>query len=186
MKLSEIIQARRSVRRFQAVPVEHDKIFQCLEAARLAPSACNAQPWHFIIVDDGELKKRLAEASFSGIYAGTRFAGRAPVLVAVVADPAWLPKAGGAIRKTDFHLIDIGIAGEHFVLKAAELGLGTCWLGWFDEDKAKKVLGLARAKKIEIMLAVGYPQDDPDPARHRKALEEISTFNPNVQSPQQA
>jgi len=186
MELDDIIRARRSVRRFRPDPVERDKIFQCLEAALIAPSACNAQPWHFVIVDDTELKERLAAEAFSGIYAGTRFAGRAPVLVAVVADPDWLPKAGGAIRKTDFHLIDIGIAGEHFVLKAAELGLGTCWLGWFHESKARKVLGIARGKKIEIMLAVGYPQDSPAPARQRKTLEEIYTFNPNGQQLRQA
>jgi len=186
MELNEIIQNRRSVRLYRPEPVEREKILQCLEAARLAPSACNGQPWQFIVVDDAELKNRLAGEAFSGIYAGTRFAGRAPALVAVVADPDWLPKMGGAIRKTDFHLIDIGIAGEHFVLKATELGLGTCWLGWFDETKAKKVLGLPAGKRIEIMLAVGYPQDDLVPPRQRKGLEEMSTFNPSGQQPRQA
>ncbi|MBN1369922.1 MAG: nitroreductase family protein [Dehalococcoidaceae bacterium] len=184
MELNDIIQARRSVRRYRPVLVEREKILQCLEAARLAPSACNGQPWQFIVVDDAELKNRLAGEAFSGIYAGTRFAGRAPVLIALVADPDWLPKIGGAIRKTDFHLIDIGIAGEHFVLKAAELGLGTCWLGWFDETKAKKVLKLPAGKKIEIMLAVGYPQDSPIPPRRRKALGEICTFSSSGQQPQ--
>lgn len=106
------------------------------------------------------------------------FAAKAPVLVAIISDPQWLPRAGGAIRKTDFHLIDIGIAGEHFVLKAAELGLGTCWIGWFDEVKAKNVLGITGSKKVEILLALGYPAKDSSVSpQQRKPLDEICLWN---------
>ncbi|MDD5401722.1 MAG: nitroreductase family protein [Dehalococcoidales bacterium] len=178
MELDDALKARRSIRKYSPQPVEREKIDQCLEAARLAPSACNAQPWKFIIIDDEPLKEIFAREAFSGIFRRTLFAARAPVLVVIVSDPQWLPAAGGAIRKTDFHLIDIGIAGEHFVLKATELGLGTCWIGWFDEAKAKKVLGITGSKKIEILLSVGYPAEDAiiTPQR-RKPLKDISEYN---------
>lgn len=178
MEFSEVIKTRRSVRKYSPQPVEREKILLCLEASRLAPSACNAQPWYFIVIDEPGLKEEFADEAFSGIYRGTRFAGAAPVLVAVISDPQWLPRAGGAIRKTDFHLIDIGIAVEHFVLQATGLGLGTCWIGWFDEAKAKDVLRVSGDKKVEIVLALGYPADDFMAApQKRKAVAEFSIFN---------
>ena len=182
MEFDRLLKTRRSVRRYSPQPVEREKIMLCLEASRLAPSACNAQPWHFVIIDDETLKEKFSRGAFSGIYRGTMFAARAPVLVAVISDPQWLPRAGGAIRKTDFHLIDIGIAVEHFVLKATELGLGTCWIGWFDETKAKEVLDITGSRKVEILLAVGYPADDFSAGpQKRKAVAEFSTFNTGKQ-----
>ena len=173
-----VIRSRRSVRKYLDTPVEREKITQCLEAARLAPSACNAQPWKFIVVDDPVLKAELAGQAFSGLYTVTRFAAKAPVLIAIVSDPDWLPKAGGAVRKTDFHLTDIGIAGEHFVLRATDLGLGTCWLGWFDEKKAARTLGVPAGKRVEIMLSLGYPlSNEAGEVTRRKSLEEMSSFN---------
>jgi len=178
MEFSEILTTRRSVRKYSPQPVEQEIIKQCLEAARFAPSACNAQPWKFIIIDDEAVKEKFAKEAFSGIYRGTMFAAKAPALVAIISDPQWLPRAGGAIRKTDFHLIDIGIAGEHFVLKAAELGLGTCWIGWFDEVKAKNVLGITGSKKVEILLALGYPAKNSSVSpQQRKPLDEICLWN---------
>jgi nitroreductase len=145
---------------------------------RLAPSACNAQPWKFIVVDDPDTRSKLAAEAFSGIYSISRFARQAPILIAITSSPAWLPRAGGEIRKTDFHLIDIGIAGEHFVLRAAELGLGTCWIGWFDESKAKKVLQIPPNEKIEVMLSLGYPAGEVATNRQqRKPLEQVACFN---------
>lgn len=178
MEFDKLLKTRRSVRKYSPQPVEREKIMLCLEASRLAPSACNAQPWHFIIIDDEAVKEKFAREAFNGIYRGTMFADRAPVLVAVISDPQWLPRAGGAIRKNDFHLIDIGIAVEHFVLKATELGLGTCWIGWFDEAKAKEVLQLTGSKKVEILLALGYPDENFSAGpQKRKAVAEFCTFN---------
>ena len=158
-------------------PVEKEKLLRCLESARAAPSACNAQPWKFIVVDDPGTRKHLAEAVFSGIYSINNHAARAPVLVAVVSQKgkltAWL---GNKVQGTDFHLVDIAIACEHFVLQAHELGLGTCWLGWFNARKAARVLGVPRQYKVEMLVSVGYPAGIP-PARSRKTLEEMSSFN---------
>ncbi len=178
MKVMDAIKKRRSARKYLNKPVEREKIMECLEAARLAPSACNAQPWKFIVTDETQRKNELAREAFSGIYIVTRFAAKAPVLVAIVSDPKWLPRAGGTIRKTDFHLTDIGIAGEHFVLRAAELGLGTCWLGWFDAKKAGRVLDVPAGKNVEIMLSLGYPAEEATIGNHqRKTMDEITSFN---------
>lgn len=158
-------------------PVEKEKLLRCLESARVAPSACNAQPWKFIVVDDPEAKKRLAESAFSGMYSINTHAARAPVLVAVVSQKgkltAWL---GNQVQSTDFHLVDIAIACEHFVLQAHDLGLGTCWLGWFNARKAAQVLGVPRRYKVEVLVSVGYTAGIPA-ARSRKTLEEMSSFN---------
>jgi len=172
-----IAEARRSIRAFQARPVERTKLRLCLEAARLAPSACNAQPWKFVVVDDPALKARLADAAFSGLHKMNRHAAGAPVLVAVVSERgsalAWM---GNLLQGTLFRLVDIGIACEHFVLQAQELGLGTCWLGWFDAKAASRLLAVPRGRRVEMLLSLGYPDEAPKP-RPRHSLAEMSSFN---------
>ena len=179
MALSDIIKHRRSVRHFLNRPVEREKIMLCLEAARLAPSACNSQPWRFIVVDDKELKDRLCRAAFSGVYSTTSFARKAPLIVAVVSEKAkFLERIGGLIRDTRFYLIDIGIATEHFILQAEELGLGTCWIGWFDEGVVKKILNVPRDRRVDVLLAVGYyDKGKLGQPQKRDSLEEIAAFN---------
>lgn len=178
MTLMDIIKGRYSVRRYLDKPVEREKLTLCLEAARLAPSACNAQPWRFIVVDEPALKEKLCQAAFSGIYR-MDFAKRAPVIVAVVADQkSYASRAGSLVRNTSFYRIDLGIAGEHFVLQAAELGLGTCWIGWFDEGAVKRVLGIPRSKRVEYLLSLGYPDSSQAGREHgRKTLSEMSGWN---------
>ena len=169
--------ARRSIRKYKTSPVEREKLDLCLEAARLAPSACNAQPYKFIVIDEPALKEKFCAAAFSGVYSACKFAAAAPALVAVVGDTgkftAWM---GNQVQGTDFRLVDIGIAAEHFALAAAEQGLGTCWLGWFGAKAGGKALGLASGKKIEILLSVGYPAEAPAP-RPRKKTEEFCSYN---------
>ncbi|HAH32681.1 MAG TPA: NAD(P)H nitroreductase [Elusimicrobia bacterium] len=181
----ELVSKRRSIRKYKPLPVEREKLLLCLEAARLAPSACNAQPYRFIVVDEPELKEKVSKAAFSGVYSGCKFAAGAGALVFVVSETgkfsAWL---GNRVQSTDFRLVDIGIAAEHFVLAASEQGLGTCWLGWFNAKSAARALGLGPGKKVEIMLSVGYPDEDPS-QRKRKNMEEFSVFN-NSSRPQQA
>ena len=178
MSLMELIQKRRSVRRYAAGPIAKEDILKCLEAARLAPSGCNSQPWHFIVIDEPELRKRVAERIFSGAYSMNQFAKEAPVLVAVVSEKEkFLASFGGQIRDTRYCLIDIGIACEHLILQAQELGIGSCWIGWFDENALKKELKISRGKKIDIVIALGYPAEDKIVPKTRKDLAEISSFN---------
>jgi nitroreductase len=173
----QLASGRRSIRKYKPAPVEREKLDLCLEAARLAPSACNAQPYKFIVLDEPELKEKFCAAAFTGVYSVTKFAAKAPALVLVTAETgklsAWL---GNQMQDTNFRLVDIGIAAEHFVLAAAEQGLGTCWIGWFDAKAGAKALGLGSGKKIEVLLSVGYPDEAPAP-RPRRAAADFSSYN---------
>jgi nitroreductase len=178
MTFAELVGKRRSVRRYAAKPVAKEAILKCLEAARLAPSACNSQPWHFIVIDEPELRKRVAERIFSGLYGMNKFAKDAPVLVAVVSKKMkFLASVGSQVRDTRYFLMDVGIACEHFVLQAGELGIGSCWMGWFDEKALKQELKVPKDKKIDIVIALGYPAEDKIVPKTRKSLGEISSFN---------
>jgi len=179
MAFLDLVKHRKSVRDFLDVPVEREKIMACLEAARLAPSACNSQPWKFIVVDDRQLKNKLCDAAFGGIYSVNSFCRMAPVMVVVVSEKSrFLARIGGMFRGTKFYLIDIGIAIEHFVLQAEELGLGTCWIGWFDERAVKPILNIPPRKKLDILIALGYYDEAKVRSEHgREPMNEIASFN---------
>ncbi|MFH0985004.1 MAG: nitroreductase family protein [Candidatus Omnitrophota bacterium] len=178
MTFEELVHKRRSVRKFVDRPVAKEDVLKCLEAARLAPSGCNSQPWHFIVIDEPGLRKRVAERIFSGIYNMNKFAQEAPVLVVVVSEKEkFLASFGGQVRNTSYCLVDIGIACEHLVLQAQELGIGSCWIGWFDEKALKEELKVSKGKKIDIVIALGYAAEDKLVPKTRKALTEISSFN---------
>ena len=174
----KILAGRRSIRRFLPAPVEPEKLRACLEAARISPSAHNVQPWRFIVVDDPGLKDRLTEAAFSGIYSASKFAANAPVLLVILARPGKaLARLGSRIQGVPYYLLDIGIAGEHVVLQAEELGLATCWMGWFDYRKVRKVLEVPRSFKLVAMMPVGYAEKRPQREPPRKTYEDIVSFN---------
>lgn len=173
-----ILRGRRSIRRFLPTPVEPEKVRACLEAARIAPSAHNDQPWRFIVVDDPALKDRLTDAAFSGLYAGSKFAARAPVILALLARPGKaIARVGSRIQGVPFYLLDMGIAGEHVVLQAEELGLASCWMGWFNYRRARKVLAVPRAFKLVALMPLGYPASRPQREPPRRAFEDIVAFN---------
>ncbi len=175
----QLCQRRRSVRRFSEQPVEREKLKLCLEAARLAPSADNGQPWRFLVFDQPEKKRALADAVFTGVFAASRHFARAPVLVALLIKESFLiNRLGGGAAGTPFQFVDAGIAGEHFVLAAAEQGLGTCWIGWFDTRALLKHLGLKRGYRAVALIAVGYPAADVgERTPKRKPLDEIAFWN---------
>jgi nitroreductase len=172
------VSGRRSIRRYLPKPVEREKIAACLDAARLAPSAENAQTWRFLVIDDPDLKARFAREAFTGIYGMTKFAAEAPVLVLILSRPDIMAnRLGKQIQDISFFLIDAGIGGEHFVLQAEELGLGTCWIGWFSVRKARKFFKIPRKYKIVSLLALGYYDKKPSREQKRKPLDEIAWFN---------
>jgi nitroreductase len=174
----QLVKSRRSIRRFLDKPVERDKILTCIEAARLAPSADNVQPWRFLIIDDPDLKSRFAKEVFSGIYFVTKFAAKAPVIILILARLDIIAnRIGKQIQNIHYYYIDTGIAGEHLVLQAEELGLGTCWIGWFNPRKARKFLKIPRKYKIVSLMVMGYYERKPSRERKRKKLEEIAWFN---------
>ena len=179
MALLDLLKHRKSVRDFLDRPVEREKLMVCLEAARLAPSACNSQPWKFIVVDDGQLKNKLCDAAFGGVYSMNSFCKMAPVIVVVISEKSkFLARIGGMFRGTKYYLIDIGIAIEHFVLQAEDLGLGTCWIGWFSEGGVKSILNIPQDKKIDILIAVGYyDREKLGPEHDREPIDKIASFN---------
>ena len=173
-----LVRSRRSIRRYTDQPVERDKVLACLEAARLAPSADNVQPWRFLVLDDSELKVRFSKEVFAGIYTKTRFAAKAPVLILLLARLDIVAnRIGKQIQGIHYYFIDVGIAGEHIVLQAEELGLGTCWIGWFNTRKARKIARIPKKYKIVSLLSMGYPETRPAREKKRKTLSEIAWFN---------
>lgn len=179
MDFSTLVTARQSVRRYSERPVEAEKINQLIEAVRLAPSASNSQPWHLIMVTDPELKDKVAHATFSTLVSFNKFVPQAPVLAVLVLEkPKLITQIGGRLKARDFPLIDIGIAAEHFCLQAAELGLGTCMLGWFDEPKVQQLLDIPKNLRIGLLITLGYSEDGaPLRKKIRKSQEEMSSFN---------
>ena len=169
----DLVQQRCSVRGYAPRPVEKEKIGHCLEAARMAPSACNAQPWTFIVVDDTELKNHLADATADRWLPLNHWTKQAPVHVVIVVEAAKLTsRIGAVVKKKDFPWIDVGIAAEHFCLQAAAQGLGTCMLGWFKEEKVKQLLNIPAAKRVGLLITLGYPYTHPGKPP-RKHLDEI-------------
>ena len=179
MKFSELVKIRQSDRSYSDKPVEKEKLDQCLEAARLAPSASNSQPWKFIVVDDKELKNKVARATFDKIIKFNKFALQAPVIIVLVLEnPKVITQIGGEIMKREYPLIDIGITAEHFCLQAAELGLGTCMIGWFYQKRIQELLNIPKKKTIGLLITLGYPPDDyPTRKKSRKERSEVVSHN---------
>ena len=179
MTFKELINRRQSVRRYQDKPVEREKLQQLIEAVQIAPSASNSQPWKLILVDEPELKDKVANATFNKFVAFNKFAPQAAVMaVLVIEKPKMITQIGGSVKKREFPLIDIGIAAEHFCLQATELGLSTCMLGWFNEKKIKQILNIPENKRIGLVITLGYePEDYKQREKIRKPVDEMSSFN---------
>jgi nitroreductase len=168
MKFLELIEKRQSDRKYIDKKIEKEKLLHCLEAARLAPSASNSQPWTFVVIDEFELKDKVARYTFGPLRAFNGFVIQSPVIVAIVQEkPKKITEWGGRIKNKEYPLIDIGIAAEHFCLQAAEEGLGTCMLGWFNEKEVKNLLGVPENNNIPLLITVGYT---PENYLHRKKI----------------
>lgn len=175
--LLELINYRQSDRAYLSKPIEKEKLDRILEAGRLAPSACNAQPWKFIVVDDQELKNKIADCSSSKTLGINHFTKQAPVHIVIVEEKAnFTSNAGSFIKGKHFPLIDIGIVAEHICLQAAAEELGSCMLGWFDETKVKKLLNIPKSKRVPLIITLGYPAKETREKR-RKDLDNIVSYN---------
>ena len=175
MDFMAIAQMRQSDRSYLSTPVEQVKLDRIMECARLAPSACNAQPWKFIVVNDPELKQQVAEAA-KGLGMN-KWAVQAPVIIVAVEErPNLSSMAGGLVKNKHFPLIDMGIATEHICLAAAAEGLGTCIMGWFDEKKIRALLNVPKNKRITLLISLGYPAKETR-KKVRKDISEVVTYN---------
>ncbi|MGB9793163.1 MAG: nitroreductase family protein [Thermacetogeniaceae bacterium] len=166
MDVFEAIQTRRSIRAYDRREVEEEKLKRVLEAGRLAPSAVNRQEWKFIVVRDENTRKKLAEAA-----GGQTFVGEAPVVLVVCGTETEKVMRCGQPA----YALDCAIALSFMILEAWELGLGTCWIGHFDEKMVKDVLGIPEKARVVAMTPLGYPAESPA-ARPRKSLDEVVSY----------
>jgi nitroreductase len=163
MDVYAAIRQRCSIRAYKATDVEEEKLKKVLEAARLSPSASNRQDWKFIIVRNKETRKKLAKAAF-----GQSFIAEAPiVIVACGLEPNAMLACGQPM-----HTVDVSIAFAYMILQAYELGLGTCWIGAFSEDEAKKILSVPEHIRVVAITPLGYPNQPPS-QKFRKTLDQI-------------
>ena len=169
MKVLDVIQKRRSVRKYKEDPIPEKALMRVLEAARLAPSGKNFQPWKFIIVKDKALKEKLAQAS-----AGQFFMAEAPIIIVGCGFPDNCYAHMGRYMKS--WSVDVTIALEHLILQAQEEGLGTCWIGSFEEEEVKAILNIPENVKVLALTPLGYPDEIPR-FRGRKNLDEIISYD---------
>jgi nitroreductase len=177
ISMLEMISARQSDRKYKAHPVEREKIERITEAGRLSPSACNGQPWKFIVVDDPGLLKKMAEAVSAKVLRMNLFVGQAPLMLVVVREKSNLTSSiGGSVKSKDYSLIDIGISASSICLQAEAEGLGSCIIGWFDENAVRKILSIPRSKRVELIITIGYPDSDKR-TKKRKTRDEVVSHN---------
>ncbi|RLD15451.1 MAG: nitroreductase [Caldiserica bacterium] len=166
MILKEILE-RYSVRKYLDKDVEEEKLREVLEAGRLAPSACNYQPWKFIVVRDKETRRKIAEPTTWG-----KFIAEAPVLIVACKVRDGFPMG----YWFDSAVLDIGIAVDHMTLQATHLGLGTCWIGDFNEKIVKELLKIPENVRVVTLLTLGYPKEKKVPKKRRKPFDEVVSF----------
>ncbi|MBN1433494.1 nitroreductase family protein [Candidatus Fermentibacterales bacterium] len=167
MNVEEAVRARRSIRAYAARPVERETLVEIMDLVRLAPSARNRQEWRFLVVDDPALIREIAARG-----ATSGFVASAPVVVAAVAtDSGYVMRCGA--NASD---VDLAIALDHLQLLACSRGIGSCWLGSFDQEGVSGVLGLPSGARVVGLMTLGYPAESPE-ARPRKPLDDVLEFN---------
>ena len=171
----QAIEQRRSIRKYLDRPVDESVVTEILRSASLAPSGSNTQPWHFIVVDDNELKQSIAKVSHNQQWMLT-----APLFIVCVADIRVRIKEDNALfldeESTQFELKqiirDTAIAIDHLLLEATDRGVGTCWVAWFKQNELRPLLGIPDDKFVVGVITLGYAAEAPKP-RPRKPLHEI-------------
>ncbi len=163
MDVFEAVSKRRSIRKYKDIEVEDEKLQDILEVARISPSAANRQEWKFIVVKDKESREKLVEAAN-----GQQFVAEAPITIVACSTESERVMPCGQHAYT----VDLSIAVSFMILEATELGLGTCWLGAYDEEKVRNILNIPERIRVPAMFTLGYADENPH-ARPRKHLDEI-------------
>ena len=198
MDVSEAIKKRRSIRKFKPDPIPEEKIRLLLESARLAPSGTNTQPWRFVVIKDNDTKKKLQEAAHNQRHIGRapviivccadlkafkEFPERVDELIESGALPErtrevfipYLSKGMDTVTKDALMVAaaaNVAIAVEHIVLQAVEIGLGTCWVRWYEDNKIKEILDIPEHVEVMALLPIGVPDEDPS-RRPRLELDQL-------------
>ena len=166
MDVFEAVTQRKSIRKYKDKEIEKEKLIKVLESARIAPSASNRQEWKFIVVKDEDTRSRLVSAAHY-----QKFVGQAPVTIVACSTESERIMPCGQHAYT----VDLSIAVSFMMLEATELGLGTCWLGAFDEGKVKKIIGIPDEIRVPVMFTLGYADETPA-ARPRKDIDDIVCY----------
>ena len=173
----ELVQHRQSDRAYLDKPVEKEKIDRILEAARLAPSACNSQPWKFVVVTDPKKQLEVANATSSTMLSMNHFTKQAPVQLVVIEESGnFTSSVGGWVTDKHYPHIDLGIVAAHITLAATDEGLGSCIIGWCDGKKIQKTLDIPKTKRVMLVILLGYPAL-PLREKKRKTIEEIVSYD---------
>ena len=173
MNFTEIANTRQSCRSYdESRPVEEEKLQAVLASVRLAPSACNAQPYHITVCQGPKAKEAAGAVTGLGM---NKFAAQAPVLL-VISEEAYNGTAamGARVKKNDYRSIDIGIAAAYITAEAADQGLATCILGWLDDEKLRKICGLTQP--VRLVITLGYAKEG-DPLRTKKRKDPAALFS---------
>jgi len=178
METLEAIRTRRSVRKFSDRPVEPEKLQAVLEAARQAPSWANMQCWRFVVVEDQATKAQISSLSFVEAYFGPKGYKSNPAQKALAEAPVVIvacgePTQSGELRGQQYYLTDVGIATQNLMLAAHDLGLGTVFVGVFDEEQLGELLGIPPELRIVGLFPLGYPREEQKAGPPRKPLDEI-------------
>ena len=172
MDFMEVIEKRRSIRKYKGDPIPEEKLNKILEAARIAPSWSNLQCWKYIVVKDEDIKKALTDALPSRNPVKKAFS-QAPIIIVGCADPERSGYIGSQrIGDKQWHILDLGISMQQLVLAATNEGLGTCWVCWFSEKGIKDILKIPENIDVVALTPLGYPDEEPK-AKRRKSTEEI-------------
>ncbi len=167
MNVMEAIKTRKSVRAYLDAPVDDEKLNSVMEAARLAPSAVNMQEWRFVIVRSPQVLTKLADAT-----GGQSAVRSAPAVIVACAETDGRVMKCGQLA----YPIDVAIALDHITLAAVELGLGTCWIGRFDEKEVKEILGIPEKIRVVELMPIGYPADPSPVEKNRLPLSTIVKY----------
>ncbi len=173
----ELVRRRYSCRSYRPDPVPEEVLTRCVEALRLAPSACNRQPWRVVLVTAPDLRQQLAaEALLPGI--SMPWVAQAPAMAALAVRRDWFThRVAPWFSGVRYDLLDPGIAGEHLVLAAAAEGLGSCWIGWIRPHAVRRILGLPGSFKPLALITLGYPAAEPETRSSRLPVEEVCRRN---------
>lgn len=175
MEYMELIQKRESCRKYSDRPVEREKIERCIEAARLAPSACNGQPWRYFVVETPE-KLNEVRPLLQGGGMNAFLDGCPVIIVAVETNGCVAERVGGTLTKVDFRPFDIGLSISQLCCEATEQGLSTCILGWMNREKMKKLLPIGIGESPVLAVSLGYAATEDVRDKKRKATEQIVTY----------
>lgn len=175
MDFFELAGKRESCRDFKPIEVEKEKLIKCIETARMAPSACNGQPWNFIVASGSDAVEKARECvQEKGM---NKFTSNCRAFIIISEDITSISATvGGRFKRHDYSQIDVGIAAAHICYAAIAQGLSTCIMGWFNEAKIKGYFNIPKSKRVHLVMAVGYAGDKPLRNKSRKPLDEICKF----------